>query len=244
MPSSGCCARCSPAPWPACKFPPGSSPNVWVRAAVLALGTALAGVGYCLAGASAGLGLLAGRAVHRRHGREHAASAGLVADGARLRRPALDEGARHLQFRRRHRQDDRAGGGLAAAAGDVVAAGAGAARRARPRGRGGDLRADAALRRRDRREGAPDSTRPGGRAWRAPSLRLSRAAHDRHARQRDPHGLPAVPAVPAHRQGRERADRRARADAGVRRRRGRQAGLRLHRRAHRRHRRRSGSPRG
>ena len=57
---------------------------------------------------------------------------------------------------------------------------------------------------------------------------------DRHDRQRDAHGLPDLPAVRADREGREPADRRPRADAGVRRRRRRQARLRLHRRAHRR----------
>ena len=61
-----------------------------------------------------------------------------VAGRARLRRPALAEGARHLQFRRRHRQDDAAGGGLAAARGAAVARGAGAA--GRHRRAGGDRR--------------------------------------------------------------------------------------------------------
>src|SRR5215472_18610792 len=36
---------------------------------------------------------------------------------------------------------------------------------------------------------------------------------DRHARQRDPYGLPAVPAVPAHGQRRDATDHRACADA-------------------------------
>ena len=86
-----------------------------------------------------------GRAFRRRARRQHPASARLQLDGAGIRRAALDEGARHLQFRRRHRQDDPAGGRLAAAGGDGVAAGAGAARRARPCRRGRDLPGDAAL---------------------------------------------------------------------------------------------------
>ncbi len=88
------------------QIPSGYLAERFGTAAVLALGTALAGFGYCVAGASAGFGLLLVGAVHQRARRQHATSARLGADGARLRRPALDEGARHLQLRRRHRQDD------------------------------------------------------------------------------------------------------------------------------------------
>ena len=80
---------------------------------VLALGTALAGFGYCLAGFSSGVAVLVAALFVGRARRQHAASAGVVADRARFRRDALAEGARHLQFRRRHRQDDAAGGGVA-----------------------------------------------------------------------------------------------------------------------------------
>jgi len=83
---------------------------------VLALGTALAGIGYCSPASatassrwwrrcsSAGLG-------------QRAASVGLVAHRASLRGRALAQDARHLQFCRRHRQDDAAGDGLAAVRG-------------------------------------------------------------------------------------------------------------------------------
>ena len=56
---------------------------------VLALGTALAGFGYCLAGLSNGVAAAGGGAVRRRARRQHAASAGVIADRARLRRRAL-----------------------------------------------------------------------------------------------------------------------------------------------------------
>ena len=57
------------------------------------------------------------RAFDRRARLQHAASARFGAGRPRLRRAALDEGARHLQFRRRHRQDVGAGAGLADAGG-------------------------------------------------------------------------------------------------------------------------------
>ena len=75
-------------------------------APVLALGTALAGIGYCLAGVEHRLRAAGAGAVRRRARRQRPASARLGADRARLCRAALAEGARHLQFRRRHRQDD------------------------------------------------------------------------------------------------------------------------------------------
>ena len=73
---------------------------------VLALGTALAGLGYVLGGLQRRRRHSGGGAVRRRPRRPHAASARLVAGRAGLRRRALAQGARHLQFRRRHRQDD------------------------------------------------------------------------------------------------------------------------------------------
>ena len=54
---------------------------------VLALGTALAGIGYVLAGFSVGVADAGGGAVRRRARRQHAASARLLADRAGLRRP-------------------------------------------------------------------------------------------------------------------------------------------------------------
>ncbi len=101
---------------PGC-WPKGSAPRACWRSAPRS-----PGCGYLLAGASAGLVMLAARAGRRRARRQHAASARLRAGRARVRRRALDQGARHLQFRRRHRQDDGAGGGRAAAHRDAVAA--------------------------------------------------------------------------------------------------------------------------
>ena len=70
----------------------------------------------------------------------------------------------------------------------------------------------------------------------AAAVRVSAVAHDRHYRQRHAHGLSVVPAVRSHAKGREPADHRSGDDAGLCRRRRGQARLRLHRRAHRRHR--------
>ena len=63
---------------------------------VLALGTALAGLGYCLAGAEQRRRHPGRRLVHRRARRFDAAPAGLVADHPRFPRQAVDEGDRHL----------------------------------------------------------------------------------------------------------------------------------------------------
>src|SRR5215831_12220476 len=189
-------------------------------APMLALGTALAGAGYCLAGASAGFGLLVmalfvgglGASV------QHPLGSSLMARA--FARIALDEGARHLQFCGRYRQDDGARGRLTLAGRDVVAPGACSPRRSRCGCSGRDLCAHSALRCRyysARGAGArdrQDSRRPV-------PLRVSGAALDRHARQRDPHGLPAVPAVPAHGQRRDATDHRACADARFCRRRSR-----------------------
>ena len=60
MRRSACCAACSSAPWRACKFPPGFASEKLGAALVLGLGTALAGLGYCLAGASSGFAMLLG----------------------------------------------------------------------------------------------------------------------------------------------------------------------------------------
>ena len=111
---------------------------------VLAVGTALSGIGYLIAGASIGFWTLVIALLIGGLGLQHAASAGLGAGRPRLRRVALDEGARHLQFRRRHRQDVGAGGGLADAGAAAVAAGARDHGPGRPCGRGGDLLAGAA----------------------------------------------------------------------------------------------------
>ena len=91
-------------------WPSGSAPRPCSRSAPRSPGSAI-----CLAGASAGFAMLLVALVRRRARRQHAAPARLRADGARLRGRALAQGARHLQFRRRHRQDDGAGGRGAAA---------------------------------------------------------------------------------------------------------------------------------
>ena len=88
---------------------------------VLAAGTALAGLGYCLApfvGELCGADRDPGNRGARR---EHAASARLGAGRARLRGHAIARRARHLQFRRRSRKDGAARRGLAAGGGDAVA---------------------------------------------------------------------------------------------------------------------------
>ena len=73
---------------------------------VLALGTALAGFGYCLAGLSDGVMLLVAALFVGGLGASTQHPLASIADRACLCRHALAEGARHLQFRRRHRQDD------------------------------------------------------------------------------------------------------------------------------------------
>ena len=54
MPRSVCCAPASPAPWPACKFRRRCSSERLGLPLVLAVGTALSGIGYLIAGASIG----------------------------------------------------------------------------------------------------------------------------------------------------------------------------------------------
>ena len=64
------------------------------------------------------------RAVHQRHRLEHAASDCVRTGRPRLRRTALAQSPRHLQFLRRYRQNDAAGGAGIDAAGHGVASGA------------------------------------------------------------------------------------------------------------------------
>ena len=91
---------------------------------VLAVGTALSGIGYLVAGASIGFWTLVVALLIGGLGSSTQHPLGFGAGRARLCRIALDEGARHLQFRRRHRQDVGAGGGLADAGAAALAAGA------------------------------------------------------------------------------------------------------------------------
>ena len=191
-------------------------------------------LGYCIAGASAGFGHAGDRAVRRRARRQHAASAGSALVARAFAGPRSMKALGTYNF-----------------AGDIgkmtVPAAASLLLVVMPwqpalalLGALG-LVAAAAIFLLTPRYGPETAGATGGQRRRpapctraATPLRLSGAAVDRHDRQRDPHGLPDLPAVRAHRQGREPADRRPRADAGVRGRRRRQAGLRLHRRAHRR----------
>ena len=96
MPSSASCAACSPAPWRACRFPPGCSRSDRGTAVVLALGTALAGLGYCVAGASAGFAMLLLALFVGGLGASTQHPLGVLAHLARICRAALAQGARRL----------------------------------------------------------------------------------------------------------------------------------------------------
>ncbi len=111
------------------RFPQAFWPNATARPIVLALGTALAGLGYCLAGFSSGVATLVAALFVAGLGAstQHPLASALIAHA--FAGAALAEGARHLQFRRRHRQDDGAGGGVAAVRRAALARGAGVARR-------------------------------------------------------------------------------------------------------------------
>ena len=114
-------------------------------APVLALGTALAGIGYCLAGASTGFALLVlalfvgGLGASAQHPLGSALMARAFAGPRSLKALGTYNFAGDIG------KMTRAGGGRAPAHGDDVAAGGGAARRARPCRRRCDLPADAAL---------------------------------------------------------------------------------------------------
>ena len=82
---------------------------------ILGLGTALAGIGYLIAGASVGFAVLAGGADPRRAGLRGAASDRRPSGVSGLFRPALAHCARPLQFLRRSRQDGVPGGDRLAA---------------------------------------------------------------------------------------------------------------------------------
>ena len=108
----------TPAPWRACRFPSALLAGAARRAAGAGASAPRSpGSAICSLAPASALCDAGARAADRRARLEHAASARLGAGGARLRRPALAEGARHLQFRRRSRQDGGAGRRLAAARG-------------------------------------------------------------------------------------------------------------------------------
>src|SRR5262249_2258313 len=198
----------------------------------LALGTALVGTGYCLAGASAGFGLLVVALFVGGLGAsaQHPLASSLMARAFAGPRSMKALGSYNFA-------GDIGKMTVPAAASLLLVAMSWRPALALPGG-ARPLAAAAVFGR------APPPPAPGPtaaapppparrRAWRPAPLRVLAPALDRHARQRDPHGVSAVPAVRAHGQRREPADRRARADAGFRRRRGGQAHLRLRRRAHR-----------
>lgn len=166
----------------------------------------------------------ADRARAGRARREHPAPARVV-DGHRCvrGRRRRQGGAVAIQLLGRHRQDADSGADRPAADGRDVAHQRDADRPAR-RGVGGA-------------DGVADSSatcgtcRTQGSARRGGRRRLARrpagAAGHRHPRQRGADGVSHVPAVPAEEQGRRHRRHRPRADAAVRRRRLRQAALRL-----------------
>ena len=145
-------------------------------------------------------------------------------------RKALAHRARQLQFLGRSRQDGVSGDDRGSRRADAVAERDIAARRPCARRRRGDPeRARSAgsrqLAGRRCRENFRDRATCRERA------RVSAAAVDRDDRQRDADGVSDLSAVSAEAEGRRPADDRYRADPGLYRRRRRQAGLRLARRA-------------
>ena len=78
------------------QIPAGLAAERFGAGAILAIGTALAGLGFCLRRRQRRLRHAARRAADLRHRFEHAASDRLRAGRARLRRAALAQGARHL----------------------------------------------------------------------------------------------------------------------------------------------------
>ena len=168
---------------------------------VLALGTALAGLGYCLAGLSEGVMLLV---------------AALFVGGA----PAPIE---HFGYPDGFSQPDFVGGQAGDGFVDVCRAALAPSRRdvggARFARGHCDLHSHAACSSNQRGDAQERTERPRGRS---PSrLWVSVAIVDRHHRQHVPHGLSHFPAFCADGQGRRSSDRRSRAHFGVCRRRGR-----------------------
>ena len=142
---------------------------------VLAGGTALAGLAYCLALFAGSFPALIAVSVPCGARRQHAASARLLAGGARVLRRALAESARHLQFRWRSRKDGDPGRRRAHGHDAAVARDAGADRR------GGcswlRLRCCCSPRATGRKQRRPIATKAATpSAGRAASMRCSRSA--------------------------------------------------------------------
>ena len=193
----------------------------------LALGTALAAIGYVIAGYSAGLIGLCVALVVVGCGLCYAAPDRLGRGLARLS-GRCTWASRHLQFRRRYRQGRDSERGFAVAGADVLASHAVGDRSTWYRccDRGCDLFA-----------GEPAADRAGNenRTWLVRrARRICAAAGRRDARFQRPHGISDLPAVPAARAGRLALDDRSGAGAGVHRWRRRKICLRLAGRAIRR----------
>ena len=201
---------------------------------VLGLGTALVGVGFLAAGASAGYRACwpwrwcwPGPAPPCSTRSRPISSRRRFPGGARApRSPATISPAISARWRFRPHGGSRRG--------DAVAERDLAARRlrARRRRRDPERARPAGTRQRAGRRGRRESRRARRQA--GERARVSAAAVDRDDRQRDPDGVSDVSAVSAEAEGRRPADDRHRVDPGLHRRRRRQAGLRLARRAARR----------
>ena len=142
------------------QIPAGFLAERFGTAAVLALGTALAGLGYVFAGLSAGIVTLIIALFIGGLGAstQHPLASSLIAHA--FSGIALAEGARHLQFCRRYREDDRAGGGGLADPGAALARYAHAARCLGRGRRGSDLSSYSPAGGRDRREPKKGRDRP------------------------------------------------------------------------------------
>ena len=175
----------------------------------------------------AGRGAGAGRDRRRRAASDRGSSR-----RAGVFRAALAHRARQLQFLGRFGQDGVSGRDGGPCRGDAVAERDAAARRLRARRRRRDPeRARPAGSRQPARAGCGRRDNLRARTASGERARVPAAAVDRDDRQRDPDGVPDVSAVSAEAQGRRPADDRHRLDPRLHRRRRRQAGLRLARRA-------------
>ena len=216
------------------QIPAGIAAERFGAAVMLALGTALAGLGFCFAGMSAGFATLLGALLICGIGSstQHPIASALVARAF--------AGPRSLKALGTYNFTGDLGKMtlpatlslmlLVMAWRPALAILGGIGHR---RG-GGDLYRHAALPAwRDRP--SAEQYECGARAQ-AATLRVSRLGRDRRHRHRHAHGIFAVSAVRAAKQGRERADYRLGADAGFHRRRGGKARLHLYRRADRRRR--------
>ena len=169
------------------QIPAGFCRNGSAPPLVLALGTALAGLGYCLAGLSAGFVMLLCALLIGGVGAstQHPIASALVARAFAGPRSLKALGT--YNFCRRSRQDDDSGGAVADAARDAVAAGTGRSWQSRSRDGRRHFFVHAALSSRRRRR-KPEPTPVHDRLPPAVA-RLRPVACNRHSRQRDAHGI-------------------------------------------------------